>query len=146
MQITNQKRLAAKILTKMTGREVGVHRVWINPAYVDQISSAVQTDDIREFIDEGWIKAKPIKGTSRVRARARLEQKRKGRRKGQGKRSGTANARNPRKNRWMRTIRSQRRVLKDMRKTVQSRSRNTAATTSKQRVDPTVPSPTCALR
>jgi ribosomal protein L19E len=37
MQITNQKRLAAKILTKMTGREVGVHRVWINPAYVDQI-------------------------------------------------------------------------------------------------------------
>ena len=55
-------------------------------AYVDQISSAVQTDDIREFIDEGWIKAKPIKGTSRVRARARLEQKRKGRRKGQGKR------------------------------------------------------------
>jgi|TARA_B110000902_G_scaffold211027_1_gene241609 large subunit ribosomal protein L19e len=89
--------------------------VWINPSYVDQISSAVQTDDIREFIEEGWIKAKPIKGTSRVRARARLLQKRKGRRKGQGKRAGTANARNPRKNRWMRTIRSQRRVLKEMR-------------------------------
>ena len=115
MQITNQKRLAAKILTKMTGREVGVHRVWINPAYVDQISSAVQTDDIREFIDEGWIKAKPVKGTSRVRARARLEQKKKGRRKGQGTRSGSSNARNPRKNRWMRTIRSQRRVLKELR-------------------------------
>ena len=109
MQITNQKRLAAKLL------KCGVHRVWINPAYLDQISSAVQTDDIREFIEEGWIKAKPIKGTSRVRARARLEQKRKGRRKGQGKRAGTANARNPRKNRWMRTIRSQRRVLKELR-------------------------------
>ena len=78
MQITNQKRLAAKLL------KCGVHRVWINPAYLDQVSSAVQTDDIREFIDEGWIKAKPIKGTSRVRARARLEQKRKGRRKGHG--------------------------------------------------------------
>ena len=109
MQITNQKRLAAKLLG------CGVHRVWINPSYVDQISSAVQTDDIREFIEEGWINAKAIKCTSRVRARARLEQKRKGRRKGQGKRAGTANARNPRKNRWMRTIRSQRRVLKDMR-------------------------------
>ncbi|MDE0857536.1 MAG: 50S ribosomal protein L19e [Candidatus Poseidoniaceae archaeon] len=109
MQITNQKRLAARLLG------CGVHRVWINPSYVDQISSAVQTDDIREFIEEGWIKAKPIKGTSRVRARARLLQKRKGRRKGQGKRAGTANARNPRKNRWMRTIRSQRRVLKEMR-------------------------------
>ena len=109
MQITNQKRLAAKLL------KCGVHRVWINPAYLDQVSSVVQTDDIREFIDEGWIKAKPIKGTSRVRARARLEQKRKGRRKGHGKRAGTANARNPRKNRWMRTIRSQRRVLKELR-------------------------------
>ena len=47
MQITNQKRLAAKLL------KCGVHRVWINPAYLDQITSAVQTDDIREFIEEG---------------------------------------------------------------------------------------------
>ena len=109
MQITNQKRLAARIL------KCGVNRVWVNPDYVDQVASAVQTDDIREFIDEGWIKAKPVKGTSRVRARARLEQKKKGRRKGQGTRSGSSNARNPRKNRWMRTIRSQRRVLKELR-------------------------------
>ena len=109
MQLTNQKRLAAKILG------CGENRVWINPDYIDEIASSVQADDIREFIDEGWIKAKPIKGTSRVRARARLEQKRKGRRKGHGKRAGTANARNPRKNRWMRTIRSQRRVLKELR-------------------------------
>ena len=84
MQITNQKRLAARLL------KCGVNRVWINPDYVDQISSAVQTDDIREFIDEGWIRAKPIKGTSRARARIRLEQKRKGRRKGQGKRAGSS--------------------------------------------------------
>ena len=61
------------------------------------------------------IRAKAIKGTSRVRARTRLEQRRKGRQKGQGKRMGTSNARNPRKNRWMRTIRSQRRALKDLR-------------------------------
>jgi large subunit ribosomal protein L19e len=109
MQITNQKRLAARIL------KCGVHRVWINPSYVDQIANSVQADDIREFIEEGWIKAKPIKGTSRVRARLRIAQKRKGRRKGHGTRAGTANARNPRKNRWMRTIRSQRRVLKAFR-------------------------------
>ena len=109
MQLTNQKRLAAKILG------CGVHRVWINSDYIDMVASAVQTEDIREFIDQGIIKAKPVKGTSRVRARARLAQKRKGRRKGQGTRAGTANARNPRKNRWMRTIRSQRRVLKELR-------------------------------
>ncbi len=109
MQITNQKRIAARLL------KCGVNRVWINPSFVDQVAAAVQTDDIREFIDEGWIKAKPVKGTSRVRARARLAQKKKGRRKGQGTRSGSSNARNPRKNRWMRTIRSQRRVLKELR-------------------------------
>lgn len=109
MQLTNQKRLAARLL------KCGVNRVWVNPDYVDQVASAVQTDDIREFIEEGWIKAKPVKGTSRVRARMRQEQKRKGRRKGQGKRAGSANARNPKKSRWMRTIRAQRRVLKELR-------------------------------
>ena len=62
MQLTNQKRLAARLL------KCGVNRVWVNPDYVDQVASAVQTDDIREFIEEGWIKAKPVKGTSRVRA------------------------------------------------------------------------------
>ena len=61
MQITNQKRLAARLL------KCGVNRVWVNPDYVDQVASAVQTDDIREFIDEGWIRAKPVKGTSRVK-------------------------------------------------------------------------------
>ena len=109
MQITNQKKMAGE------GREVGVHRVWINPSYLDKVAQSVQKEDIREAIDNGWIKAKAIKGTSRVRALKRREQKLKGRRKGQGKRAGSANARNPRKNRWMRTIRSQRRVLKELR-------------------------------
>jgi len=109
MQLTNQKRLAAKIL------KCGENRVWVNPDYIDEIASSVQADDIREFIEEGLIRAKAIKGTSRVRARTRLEQRRKGRQKGQGKRMGTSNARNPRKIRWMRTIRSQRRALKDLR-------------------------------
>ena len=109
MQLTNQKRLAAKILG------CGENRVWINPDYIDEIASSVQADDIREFIEEGLIRAKAIKGTSRVRARQRLEQRRKGRQKGQGKRSGSANARNPRKQQWMATIRAQRRALKGMR-------------------------------
>ena len=109
MQITNQKKMAAQIL------KCGVHRVWINPSYLDQVAQSVQKEDIREAIDNGWIKAKAIKGTSRVRALKIQEQKQKGRRKGQGKRSGTANARNPRKQRWMATIRAQRRILKGMR-------------------------------
>ena len=109
MQITNQKKMAAQLL------KCGVHRVWINPSYLDQVAQSVQKEDIREAIDNGWIKARAIKGTSRVRALKRASQKQKGRRKGQGKRSGTANARNPRKQRWMATIRAQRRTLKEMR-------------------------------
>ena len=115
MIISNQKRMAAQILSKKEGREVGVHRVWINPDYLDEVSTAVQKADIRQLIDEGLIKARPIKGTSRGRARNVAAQKAKGRRKGPGSRKGTKNSRDPKKNRWMRLIRAQRRVLKDMR-------------------------------
>ena len=115
MMITNQKRMAAQILSRKEGREVGVHRVWIHPDYLEEVSSAVQKDDIRELIEEGLIKAKPIKGTSRVRARKAAIQKAKGRRKGPGSRKGSSNSRNPRKQRWMSLIRAQRRELKSLR-------------------------------
>ena len=109
MQITNQKKMAAQIL------KCGVNRVWIDPRYVDQVSGAVQKSDVRELIEDGLIKARPIKGTSRVRARKLTAQRSKGRRRGHGSRKGSARARLPKKNRWMRTIRSQRRTLKGMR-------------------------------
>ena len=105
MQITNQKKMAAQLL------KCGVNRVWINPSYLDQVAQSVQKEDIREAIDNGWIKAKAVQGTSRVRALKRQNQKKKGRRKGHGKRSGSANARNPRKQQWMATIRAQRRTF-----------------------------------
>ena len=61
MIISNQKRMAAQILSNKEGREVGVHRVWINPDYLDEVSTAVQKAEIRQLIDEGLIKARPIK-------------------------------------------------------------------------------------
>jgi large subunit ribosomal protein L19e len=109
MQITNQKKMAAQIL------KCGVNRVWVDPRYVDQVSGAVQKSDIRELIEEGLIRAREIQGTSRVRARKLAEQRSKGRRRGHGSRKGTSRARLPKKERWMRTIRSQRRTLKEMR-------------------------------
>ena len=45
MQITNQKKMAAQLL------KCGVHRVWINPSYLDQVAQSVQKEDIREAID-----------------------------------------------------------------------------------------------
>ena len=104
----------AEILSRREGRTVGIHRIGINPDYLDEVTNAVQKDDIRQLIEEGIIKAKPLVGNSRGRARKAEYQKAKGRRKGHGSRKGTANARNPRKHRWMKTIRAQRRTLKDM--------------------------------
>ena len=115
MQITNQRRMAASILSRREGRIVGVHRIWIHPDYIDQVSSAVQKDDIRELIDEGVIKARPIQGTSRARARKAKIQRSKGRRVGHGSRKGSKKSRTPKKERWMKTIRAQRRVLKELR-------------------------------
>ena len=84
MQLTNQKRLAAKILG------CGENRVWINPDYIDEIASAVQTDDIREFIEEGLDPGKGRQGnlscSSPCSTRTTCV---KGRQKGQGKRMGT---------------------------------------------------------
>ena len=115
MMITNQKRMAAQIFSKREGRVVGIHRVWIDPDYLDEVADAVQKADVRNLIDDGIIMAKPIVGTSRSRTRKASHQKSKGRRKGQGSRSGSANARSPRKQRWMTRIRAQRRVLRKLR-------------------------------
>ena len=113
--ITNQKRMAADILSQKPAKTVGIHRVWVNPDYLTEVADAVQKDDVRALIDEGIIRAKAIDGTSRSRARKSALQKSKGRRKGQGSRSGSANARSPRKQRWMSRIRAQRRTLKELR-------------------------------
>ena len=115
MFISNQKRMAAEIFSRKEGRPVGIHRIWINPDYLSEVADAVQKDDVRILIEDGIIRARPIKGTSRSRARKAAFQKSKGRRKGQGSRRGSANSRNPRKQRWMSKIRAQRRTLKELR-------------------------------
>ena len=115
MIITNQRRMAASIMSQKEGRPVGVHRIWIDPDYLDEVISAVQKDDVRRLIEDGIIKVRPIKGTSRSRARKAAHQRAKGRRQGHGSRKGGSNARAPKKERWMRLIRSQRRELKEFR-------------------------------
>ena len=82
MIISNQKRLAADILSRREGRTVGIHRIWINPDYLDDVTNAVQKDDVRQLIEEGVIKARPLVGNSRGRARKAEAQKAKGRRRG----------------------------------------------------------------
>jgi len=109
MNLKNQKRMASDVL------KCGLHRVRIDSTYAEEISNAVQKDDIRRLIEDGLITAHPIKGTSRSRARVHAQQKAKGRRRGHGSRKGTKNVRQPKKKRWMMNIRAQRRTLKELR-------------------------------
>ena len=93
MIITNQKRMASEIFSRKEGRVVGIHRIWVNPDYLSEVADAVQKDDVRALIEDGIIQAKPVRGTSRSRARKSAFQKSKGRRKGQGSNMGGNNQR-----------------------------------------------------
>ena len=109
MNLTTQKRLAASIL------KVGVNRVWIDPNEIEEVSRAITRDGVRQLIDQGIIKAKPQTGISSYRSKKLKEQKKKGKRKGKGSIKGAKNARTPKKQVWMKTIRALRTDLKEMR-------------------------------
>ncbi|RLG22140.1 50S ribosomal protein L19e [Methanosarcinales archaeon] len=104
-----QRRLASQIL------KVGLERVWIDPEQLGDVASAITREDVKELIEKGVIKKKPVRGISRGRFRSRLKQIRKGRRSGPGSRKGACGARDPRKEQWMRRIRAQRRRLRELR-------------------------------
>ncbi len=107
--LANQRRLAATIL------RCGEGRVWIDPASQEELEDAVTRLDIRQAIKSGVIRRKPVQGTSRARARRRALELKKGRHAGPGSRRGTPASRLPRKERWMRRIRAQRDLLRELR-------------------------------
>ena len=107
--LANQRRLAAAIL------RCGEGRVWIDPASQEELEDAVTRADIRSAIKSGVIRRKPVRGTSRGRARRRAEELARGRHAGPGSRRGSPASRLPRKDRWMRRIRAQRDLLAELR-------------------------------
>lgn len=109
MDLKNQKRMAAEIL------KCGSSRVWINPNRISDVADAITRADIRTAIQSGSIVKLPKKGNSRGRINYNLGQKEKGRQKGHGSRKGTLNTRTPKKDRWMKTIRSLRDELRKYR-------------------------------
>jgi len=109
MNLTTQKRLAADIL------KVGENRVWIDPEKTNEVSKAITRENVKQLIDNRAIMAKPQKGISSYRSKKIAAQKKKGRRKGHGSTKGAKGARNPKKKKWMTTIRALRTDLKDMR-------------------------------
>lgn len=109
MNLRTQRRVAAEIL------DCGINRVWIDPTYMEDVADAITRSDIRGAISDGKIRALRIRGTSRGRIRYKAGQRKKGRRKGVGRRKGSAKARTPKKEVWMKTIRGIRRLLRELR-------------------------------
>lgn len=56
MKLDRKKKLAAKVL------DVGLERVWFNPARLDDVKEAITRQDIRDLIKEKVIKIKPTTG------------------------------------------------------------------------------------
>jgi large subunit ribosomal protein L19e len=96
---------------------VGETSVWLDPLHAEDVASAVTRQDIRGLVDKGYIRKLQAQGVSRGRARALAAAKARGKRKGPGSREGssTSQARNPRKQRWLRTIRPLRQTLRILR-------------------------------
>ncbi len=93
---------------------VGESRVFVSPGALADVKSAMTRDDVRELIKKGLIKKKRLNSQSRGRARVLLEKKKKGRKRGKGKRKGTKSARIVKKENWIKNVRAQRRVLKEL--------------------------------
>ncbi|HTP55536.1 MAG TPA: 50S ribosomal protein L19e [Thermoplasmata archaeon] len=107
--LSNQRRMAAALL------KCGSGRVYIDPASQEELADAVTRADIRSAIKAGVIRRMAVAGTSRARARLHAAEVAKGRHSGPGSRRGTPFSRVPKKDRWMRRIRAQRALLRELR-------------------------------
>jgi large subunit ribosomal protein L19e len=108
MKVSGQKTISARILG------VGKNKVWFDKNKLSEIKEAITKADLRSLIGQRIIQKKPDQGTSRVRARKRIIQRRKGRQTGQGSRKGKRTARLGRKETWMIQVRSQRMFIKEL--------------------------------
>jgi large subunit ribosomal protein L19e len=108
MRLHVQKRLAASILKRSKDK------VAIDQSRLEDVKEAITRFDIKSLIKDGAIKAKPVKGPSKVRARKIKVQKRKGRRSGMGSRKGKTHARLSKKEAWMVVIRGQREFIREL--------------------------------
>lgn len=96
--VNSQRRIASKIL------KCGVYRVWMDPDAMERISKGITRSDIRGMINEGIIKKFP----------AKKKKHNVGRKQREGSRKGSKGARQGKKTRWLKIIRPQRKLLKEL--------------------------------
>ncbi|MBW2986700.1 50S ribosomal protein L19e [Candidatus Woesearchaeota archaeon] len=103
-----QKRIAADAM------KCSQKRVHLDPDKLTEVKEAITKADVRVLIKQGVIKEKPVKGISKARSKKIKQQKRKGRQKSGGSRKGKFSARANPKLVWMRSVRAQRKFLKEL--------------------------------
>ena len=108
MKLHVQKRLAASIMKRSK------KKISLDQSRLEEVKEAITRFDIKSLIKDKAIKAKPVKGPSKVRSRKIKVQKRKGRQSGPGSRKGKATARVSKKEVWMNKVRKQRIFLKEL--------------------------------
>ena len=86
----------------------------MDPTRSADIADAITADDIRRFIADGVIRAKPKKGLSSFRAKKKAAQKKKGRMRGKGSFKGAQGTRLRKKDMWMKTIRAIRSMMREL--------------------------------
>jgi large subunit ribosomal protein L19e len=97
-----QRKLAADIL------KVGKNKVWIDQSKLEDVKNAITRADIRKMISHGYIKAKPDK----IKRPTLYQSNPK---RNEGSRKGKKGSREPKKRKWINTVRPLRRMIKDLR-------------------------------
>ena len=93
-----QKKIAAKVM------KCGVEKIWIDPKN-EKVKQAITRRDIRRFIKEGAIKKIPAKKKKKKIAKPQQRM---------GSRKGTKGARRGKKSSWLRVVRPQRKLIKEL--------------------------------
>src|SRR3989338_8580636 len=105
MDIANQRRIAAQVL------KCSPYRVRFDENRLSEIKEAITKLDMRSLVKDGAITMLPEQGISRGRFRSMRYKRKRGQGKGPGKRKGKVTARLARKTKWINTIRSQRKLI-----------------------------------
>ena len=107
--MTSQRTMAAKIM------KCGESRIWLDPTRLADIEEAITSADVRRLIKDGVIARKPKQGLSSFRKNKIAAQKKKGRRRNRGSVKGKIAGH--KKRAWMKTIRSIRKLMVELKAT-----------------------------
>ncbi len=103
------KRMAASIL------KCGVTKIWIAPDKLKEAEKAITREDVKRLIKRGVIKKRAEDKGENPEKKRKMLQKKRGRRRGPGSRKGAKGARQGQKTEWLKKVRAQRKLIKELR-------------------------------